>query len=123
MTQTPISPVGKYLRKLRVDTDENGKAMADRIGVSRSHLSFIEQGKRTLQDNQIKQLIESYSLSAEEVQEFKRAIDMSLTRIKIDLGGKSDNARKVAFLFSRNLEKLSEADCQEITRILNKENQ
>lgn len=41
-----ITPIGKFLRKLRIDTGEILKDMAEKLHVSPSFLSAVENGKK-----------------------------------------------------------------------------
>ena len=43
-----ITPIGKFLRKLRIDTGEILKDMAEKLHVSPSFLSAVENGKKKM---------------------------------------------------------------------------
>ena len=43
-----ITPIGKFLRKLRIDTGEILKDMAEKLHVSPSFLSAVENGKKKI---------------------------------------------------------------------------
>ena len=41
-----LTSLGKFLRKIRIDNDEYLKDMADKLGVTVSFLSAVENGKK-----------------------------------------------------------------------------
>ncbi len=55
-----ITPLGKELRKLRIDLEENMANMAKKIGYSTSMLSAIEVNQRTVPDNFVEKLLTAY---------------------------------------------------------------
>lgn len=60
---------GKFLRKLRVDYDECGKDMADKLEVTASYLSAIEKGKRAIPSDWAGEIARLYELTSEQMKE------------------------------------------------------
>lgn len=55
-----VTELGKYLRKLRVDNDENLEVMGNKIGLARSYLSAVELGKKAPSNKMFLRLLEEY---------------------------------------------------------------
>lgn len=66
-----LTPFGKVLRKIRLERDINISEMAEKIGISCSHLSCIEMGNKTLLSKHVKKIIKSLDLSKEEENELR----------------------------------------------------
>lgn len=110
--------LGKEIRKLRVDVDENLSSMAKKLGMSISYLSAIENGTREIPAGFVDRLSESYHLSKEKKEEFVRAEANSASKVSISLSSAIYPQRQLAFTLSRKLKDLSEDDCEEIMKYL-----
>lgn len=118
MSQPTTSPIGKYLRKLRVDRDENGEKMANKIGISRSQLTFVERGKRSLQEGHLKAIITKYSLTPRESESLRLMAEVSLNSIKIQFGDSTFSSRETICQFGRKFSQLTEEQNKRILNIL-----
>lgn len=79
------TPLGKYLRKLRIDKDLLMKDMAADLGITKSHLSAIELGKRNLPRSLADKIIVVYKLNYKEKMKFNTALLESAKIIKLDV--------------------------------------
>ncbi|MBR1721675.1 MAG: helix-turn-helix transcriptional regulator [Treponema sp.] len=61
-----LTPIGKYLRKLRIDLEESMEDMAKRLGISKTYLSFIENGSREISQDFAEKIMEEYRLAGNE---------------------------------------------------------
>lgn len=109
---------GKFCRKLRIDRGELLKDMADTLSVTPSYLSAVEMGKRKIPKTWHDILVKSYSLTAAEAQELKKAIENSQMEMKMKLNNFSETDREVVFAFAREFKELGEEKKSEILRIL-----
>ncbi|MBP3695163.1 MAG: helix-turn-helix transcriptional regulator [Thermoguttaceae bacterium] len=104
-----ITSFGKILRKIRIDSGEILKNMADRLEISSAYLSAIENGRRVIPETLVHQLQVAYSLSAEVVQELQKAKDESMMYIRIDLEKSSPLQKNAAIIFQRSFESIDDA--------------
>lgn len=81
-----ITPLGKALRKLRIDRGWLLKDMADGIGVASSFASGIETGRKAIPSNYVDRVIKWGKLTKEEAAELKNAEIVSRTKFKIQVG-------------------------------------
>lgn len=110
---------GKYCRKLRVDSDELLKNMADKLQVTSAYLSAVENGKRKIPVEWEEKIAERYSLDEQERQNLKIAIDHSLDEISINLAQINNaNVRDTAIAFARKFDSLSDDEIKKIQKIL-----
>ena len=66
-----LTPIGKFLRKLRIDENEKLADMADRMDFTPAYLSAIETGKRDVPKQFIELVTECYSLSEFQIQDLE----------------------------------------------------
>lgn len=64
-----VTNFGKFLRKLRIDEDESAEEMASKLGVTKSYLSLVETGKRTVPKKWIDLITKNYELSTFQLKE------------------------------------------------------
>ncbi|MEG1520234.1 MAG: helix-turn-helix transcriptional regulator [Clostridia bacterium] len=77
-------PISKFLKILRIENGENAKEMADKVGISPSYLSAIENGKRVIPLSFQSEIVEKYKLSDDQRSEFVKSIEDSSSFIKLD---------------------------------------
>ena len=101
---------GKFCRLLRVRHDEVLRDMAQKLGVSSSYLSAVENGKRSIPQDWKNKLTLLYSLTDGESEALDSAIHQSLQEIKItlDLNKFSDSDRDTLMAFARRYDSLGE---------------
>ena len=68
-----LTPIGKYLRKLRIDLEESMDDMARRLGVSKAYLSLIENGGREIHQDFVWKIMREYNIGGEEAGSFLSA--------------------------------------------------
>lgn len=115
-----ITELGKFLRKLRIDNTEILKTMADRLGVSPSFLSAVENGKKKMPINWKEIIINSYNFNADKTEEFEKAIIKTEKEITIGINKLSEERQNLAISFARKLDTLSNADIETIKKIFEK---
>ena len=111
-----LTPVGKYLRKMRIDLDESMDDMALRLGVSKTYLSFIENGTREISQDFANKIMSEYSLCGEKAGGFLAAfyttpvktVTLDTDKIK-HLDGGISLAQQIALALPRmNQEQMNE---------------
>jgi len=113
-----ITAIGKALRRIRLEKDEYLKDMADKLGVSSSYLSAIENGKRRLTSHLLEKIKKTYRLSPEQAEELDRASLETQERVYVDINGMSESKKTLAMAFARDFEGISEEQMRRIRDIL-----
>ena len=114
-----INALGKFLRKLRLDSEELMADMASKLGISVSGLSYIETGERAFKKDKLySKLIKSYNLDAEKIKELDDAIELSKPNICMKNRKANNEQKDIVFALARKMERLSPDDIENIKRIL-----
>ncbi|MGN0417188.1 helix-turn-helix domain-containing protein [Anaerostipes faecalis] len=113
-----LTRFGKQLRKLRIDREERLKDMADRLNVTTAYLSAVENGKRTVPDAWVYEIIDTYHLDDNEARELQRAAYENKSDLTIGLNN-TENI-EVALSFARKFRKLTIKQANELQKMLDK---
>jgi transcriptional regulator with XRE-family HTH domain len=113
-----LTAIGRYLRKLRIDRGELLKDMSDRLGVTSSYLSAIENGKRTFPTEWAKKIGDDYGLDSSGRAALENAITESADSVRIELSEVNGSRKNLAFAFARKFETLDEEELAKIRNIL-----
>lgn len=113
-----LTSIGRFLRKLRIDHGEILKDMADKLGVTVSFLSAVENGKKRMPSPWNSKICELYGLTEAQRNEFSEAIAESEESIGLNLYGASLERRQVAVSFARKFNDIDEAQIEAIRKIL-----
>lgn len=114
--------LGKFLRHLRIDMNENLKEMSERLGVSSAFLSSIESGKKKIPSNIKIKLIEEYSLTELQIANLDEAISLSMNSVSINLENASLEKQKIGVLFARSFEEMDDEQIKKIQDIIRRRN-
>ncbi|MBQ7207540.1 MAG: helix-turn-helix domain-containing protein [Lentisphaeria bacterium] len=109
---------GRELRKIRLETGEVLKDMADKLGFTASYLSAIEVGKRVASDKVLAKLQEIYRLPEERMDELKKAVEQDMPKIEINLNDTSSNQRKTVIAFARTFRSLDAKTMEDILKLV-----
>lgn len=112
------TPFGEYFRILRIKHQEVLNDAKDFLGVSCAYISSVECGKRPVPSDWEEKIIEHYNLNENDITKLKKAINESVTNIKIGLVNASNTQRVVAMQFQRSFENLDDESAKEIIKIL-----
>lgn len=102
-----VSELGKFLRKLRIDCGEVLFDMAEKLGVSPSFLSSVENGKKRMPSKWNELLPSLYSLPESMKVEFTNAVANSEKGIEIPLAGLGLQQRRLGVALAREIKTLS----------------
>ena len=116
-----VSDFGKELRKIRIDNGEVLKDMADKLKVTSSYLSAIENGKRTVPANFVGEIISLYELSEKRQEDLRLSYDNTLKTVSLDLDGKKFAKRELALKFARSFEDMSDEKAKKLLSFIDRE--
>lgn len=112
-----LTSLGKFLRKLRIDNGEILKDMADKLGVTASFLSAVENGKKRMPSEWNKDICRLYSLNEDKQAEFTTAIAESEQKIELDFFGAAGENRELAVSFARKFSDLNKEQIESLKNI------
>lgn len=113
-----ITSLGRFLRKLRIDRGEILKDMADKLEVSVSFLSAVENGKKRMPAVWNTKLCLLYQLTPEQKQEFTTAIAETEESLEMNFYGVAAENRRLAVSFARKFSDFDEGQIEAIRKIL-----
>ena len=117
-----LTLLGKKIRILRINVGETIVQMSEKLGMSTSYLSSIENGKRKIPDDFLNKIFENYTLSAKDKVELKKSYELSLQEAVINLEKLSDEKKELSLLYARKIEGLSEDKIKKMKEFLNGDN-
>ena len=115
---TMATEFGKMLRKIRIENDEVLTDMAKKLNISISYLSAIEAGEREIPDNMVDNLVDNYKLDFTVAHELNHLRISEAKKISIPLVLADTDKKELAFTLCRRINDMSEEECKEIMRIL-----
>ena len=118
MNGNSLTPLGRFLRKLRIDRNELLKTMADKLNVSSAFLSAVEMGRKHMPATWERTLVEDYRLDAGQTAELSNAIAESAKSVRLDLTNISADSRRTVLAFARKIQEVDEADLERIAEFL-----
>lgn len=118
MNGNSLTPLGRFLRKLRIDRNELLKTMADKLDVSSAFLSAVEMGRKHMPATWEQTLVEDYRLDAGQTAELSNAIAESAKSVRLDLTNISADSRRTVLAFARKIQEVDEADLERIAEFL-----
>ena len=96
--------------------------MAKRLGISSAFLSAVENGRKNVPEKWIDQIIEFYQLDEEGQKKLKQAYFETKDSAAIfgleNMAKSSDTKRKVALVFTRTFENMSDETAEQILKVL-----
>ena len=113
-----VTAFGKFCRKLRIDNGQIMMNMADKLGVSPSFLSAVENGKKSIPTTWFKQLTDVYGLSKDAQNELKKSIELSVTEVKFNLKSENDNDREIIVAFARQFKTMDNSKKELLKNLL-----
>lgn len=117
-----ITSLGRFLRKLRIDQGEILKDMADKLQVSVSFLSAVENGKKKMPSPWNTKICELYQLTPEQRRAFTTAIAETEESLEMNFYGVAAGKRELAVSFARKFSDFDEEQMAAIKKILQGDN-
>ena len=113
-----LTSLGRFLRKLRIDNGEILKNMADRLNVTVSFLSAVENGKKHMPPSWNTRICSLYKLNNQQQSEFSAAVAETEDALAMDFNGVSLGKRELAVSFARKFAEFDEEQLANIKKIL-----
>lgn len=101
---------GKFCRKLRIDNGELLKDMADKLNVTASYLSAVENGKRNVPQDWLNKIAGFYGLNNVQFDELRDAVEESQLNNKISLKGFNKEDRDIVLALARKIEGMNDEE-------------
>ncbi len=114
-----LNEFGKFVRKLRIDTEELLLDMANKLNVKPSFLSAVELGKKSVPQKWLNQIVDLYNLNSIQKDDLQLAIDNSKKQLTIDLIDKTEEDKTLLLSFARKLDALDTKEKELIFKVLN----
>ena len=112
-----ITEFGKLLRIIRINCGDSAKDMAQKLNMSPSYLSTIENGKRNIPPDMDALLIHAYKLSDKDKAKLRKAMAESSDTVKIDLTDLAEKKKQMIYEITRG--DLDEATIDQLCKIIN----
>lgn len=116
-----VTEFGKFLRILRISKDKNAKVLAEKLGVSISYLSAVENGKRPIPLSWEKKIIKIFDLDDKECDKLKSLIIKSSNNLNIDLNNVDEQHKNLLFSLARK--EIDENTINKLCEIVYKNNE
>lgn len=94
--------------------------MANKLGVSASYLSSVENGKKPMSDKLYQSLISVYKLNATEAKELNMLRHLEAKNLNVNTNEMDDQKKEVVVRFLSNIESMDNEDLKEIEYLINK---
>lgn len=115
-----LTPLGKQIRKYRLDKEIILSQMAHELDVSSAYLSSIETGKRNINSDLIEKIISFFELDKTKAEHLRDLAAQSQNTIKLPLDNLSNSSRELVAAFARNFSSLTSEQVSKIKKILEK---
>jgi len=113
-----LTSIGRFLRKLRIDRGEILKDMADKLCVTVSFLSAIENGKKKMPSAWNTRICELYELDSQQKEAFTTAIAETESSITMDFDCATLQHKELAISFARKFSEIDTDQLEAIKKIL-----
>lgn len=113
-----LTSLGIFLRKLRLEQGEVLKDMADKLGVTVSFLSAVENGKKRMPSSWNNKLCKIYSLDMYAQESLTKAIADAEESIELSFSGIANQNKEIAVSFARKFSEFDDEELEKIRQIL-----
>jgi len=116
-----LTPLGRFLRKLRIDHQHRILDMAALTARTTSFISAMELGKKAPPTEFLNQVIAEYKLNPAQQRDLREAASLSATSVKIGLEGANRGSRELAMAFARQFPQLEDEQVKKMLLFLREE--
>lgn len=109
---------GTLVRRLRYEKKVSFAELADKLGISITFLSLIENGKKQIPLEYGDKIAAIFSLDEKMTDELKNSIDYTNNKISIKLDELSEEQKEVSLAFARTINKASQKKLEELRKLL-----
>lgn len=116
------TPLGKYLKLIRIEHDETAAEMAKKVGLSGPRLSNFEteSGRCCIPEGLVDRVCEVYGLDEHRAAQLQIAAEESMRSAKLSVREMEPERRRLAYLFAKTLPAMSAGEVAELTALLEK---
>lgn len=110
-----------FLKSLRNRHDkERLSVMANKLGVSASYLSSVENGKKPMSDKLFHSLVKIYRLDEKESKELNVLRQLESKNLNVNTNDMDEQKKEVVVKFLSNLDSMDDEDLKKIDHLINK---
>lgn len=113
-----LTSIGKFLRKLRIDRGEILKDMAEKLDVTVSFLSAVENGRKKMPSSWNARICSLYDLSFQQQKDFTKAIAETEDVVEMSFDGMPFDRKELAVSFARQFSDIDDQQAEQIRKIL-----
>ena len=103
-----ISKFGQCMREIREKNNESLRQMAIRLGKSAAFLSAMEVGRKTIPLEYVDIISKSYNLNENEVSNLEDCINITNSKVSIELEKMSEAQKDISLMFARRIKNADE---------------
>ena len=116
--ESMVTAFGKLLRKIRIDGGEVLKNMADKLGVTSSYLSAVENGKRQVPTSWVETISTLYGLDEASKNQLSEASLETQRSVKLDFSNANAAQAETAMVFARFFNEMDDEMAIKIRKLL-----
>ena len=113
-----VTQLGKILRIIRINTGDSMRVMAQKLDMSVSYLSAIENNKRNIPSDFEDKIISKYELSEKDKTNLRYAITQTAKNMKVNITELSEKKKKLLYAISKD--ELDDATIDKLCAIVEK---
>lgn len=116
-----LTNLGKFLRKIRIDHGEILKDMADKLNVTVSFLSAVENGKKRMPAAWNSKICDLYNLNEQQQHDSSMAVAETEEALEMNFSGVALDNRQLAVSFARKFADFDDEQLANLRKLLMKE--
>lgn len=117
-----LTPLGKEIRKRRIDVGISLRGMAEKMRVSAAYVSALETGKKKAAESMLMQIADALEDNDGSFLEVLKDLnEISKPKIELSLQGSSDRAREAAVVFARRFSGMDDEEFDELIAVISKD--
>ncbi len=113
---------GMFMKNIRKVKNVTLQSLANKLDVSVSFLSLLENGKKQIPLEYVNKISEALNLNDDEKKQLENSILISNKKMIIELDNLSNNQIEVSLLFASTIDELNEQQVNEIKNIIKGDN-
>lgn len=113
-----VTEYGKFIRIYRLQHGLLLKDMSDKLNVPSSYLSAMEMGRKTITNEFVSKLIDTYTFTDDEEALLRQAVENSSNCVKLNLQSATQQQRNAAVSFARKFNDLDSSTIDKILELL-----
>ena len=115
-----INSFGDYLKKLRKIKNISMQELANRLNITKSFLSLIENGKKLIPLDYADKITKIFDLNNQEKEILKSTIQYTNNRVEISLNNMNESQKKVSIEFAKQINDATPEMIEDLEKILSR---